>query len=200
MDVGVAPLPTAGESRLTTIPISMTNNDEAKLVRRAKDGDSGAFAQLYDQHQAAIYRYIFYRVGSEAAAEDLTSEVFVRLVESIDDFTYRGRPLVAWLYTIARNLVSDHHRRRGRAVIVPLDESLQADACDPEAAADQALSQERLAEALEQLTEDQRQVLLLKFMEGLDNATVAQVLDKSYGAVKALQHRGLASLQRILDS
>jgi RNA polymerase sigma-70 factor (ECF subfamily) len=178
----------------------MTNNDEAKLIRRAKDGDPTAFAQLYDEHQPAIYRYVLYRVGSDAVAEDLTSEVFVRLVESIDDFTYRGSPLLAWLYTIARNLVNDHHRCQGRAVVVPLDEGLQASDCDPEAAVSQTLSQERLTAAIEQLTEDQREVILLKFMEGMDNATVAQVLDKSYGAVKALQHRGLASLQRILDS
>jgi RNA polymerase sigma-70 factor (ECF subfamily) len=200
MDAHTTPLPTAGESRPTTIVIAMTNDDEAKLIRRAKGGDPTAFAQLYDEHQPAIYRYIFYRVGSDAVAEDLTSEVFVRLVESIDDFIYRGSPLLAWLYTIARNLVNDHHRSQGRAVMVPLDEGLQAGARDPEAAASLALSQERLSEAIEQLTEDQRQVILLKFMEGLDNATVAQVLNKSYGAVKALQHRGLASLQRILDS
>jgi RNA polymerase sigma-70 factor (ECF subfamily) len=178
----------------------MTDNVEARLIQRAKDGDPTAFAQLYDQHQPAIYRYILYRVGSDATAEDLTSEVFVRLVESIDDFSYQGRPLLAWLYTIARNLVSDHHRCHGRAVMVPLDEDLPASACDPEAAASLALSQERLAEAIEQLTEDQREVILLKFIEGLDNAAVAQALNKSYGAVKALQHRGLASLQRILDS
>ena len=178
----------------------MTDIDEAKLIRRAKEGDPDAFARLYDEHQPAIYRYIFYRVGSDAAAEDLTSEVFVRLVDSIDDWTYQGRPLLAWLYTIARNLVNDFHRSKGQAEMVPLDDSLQASSCDPEAAAGLALNQERLACALEELTEDQRQVILLKFMEGLDNMTVAQVLDKSYGAVKALQHRGLASLRRVLES
>jgi len=81
------------------------SRDETRLVQRAKEGDPAAFAELYDRYQPAIYRYIFYRVDNTATAEDLTSEVFVRLVERIDRFRYQGRPLLAWLYTIARNLV-----------------------------------------------------------------------------------------------
>jgi RNA polymerase sigma-70 factor (ECF subfamily) len=173
---------------------------EARLIQRAKDGDPAAFAEIYEQHQPAIYRYICYRVGADATAEDLCSEVFARMVEHIDGFEYQGRPLVAWLYTIARNLISDHHRRRGRAATVSLDETLEGDAPDPEGAASLALSQERLAGALERLTEDQRQVIVLRFLEGLDNVTVAQIMGKSYGAVKALQHRGLASLRRVLGA
>jgi RNA polymerase sigma-70 factor (ECF subfamily) len=180
--------------------ITSTSNEEAELIQRAKNGESAAFSEIYDRHQPAIYRYIFYRVSTEAVAEDLTSEVFVRMVDGIDDFTYQGRPLLAWLYTIARNLVNDHHRSAGRGEMVPLDESLEASVPDPEGAADLALNQRRLAAALDQLTEGQRQVLMLKFIEELDNRTVAQVLNKSYGAVKALQHRGLASLRRIFES
>jgi RNA polymerase sigma-70 factor (ECF subfamily) len=176
------------------------SRDEAQLVRRAKAGDAEAFSEIYDRHQPAIYRYICYRVGSDSTAEDLCSEVFTRMVEHIDGFEYEGRPLLAWLYTIARNLVYDHHRGNGRAEYVPLDESLEADAPDPEKVANLALNRERLAAALEELTEGQRQVIMLRFVEGLDNLTVAQVLDKSYGAVKALQHRGLASLRRVLES
>jgi RNA polymerase sigma-70 factor (ECF subfamily) len=174
-------------------------NDEARLIQRAKAGDATAFAALYDQHQPAIYRYICYRVGCAVTAEDLTSEVFVRLVEKIDGYTYRGRPLLAWLYTIARNLVSDHHRGDGGTELVALPDDLRADVMGPEDAADSALDQERLAGALEELTEGQRQVIVLRFLEGLDNQTVAQILDKSYGATKALQHRGLAALRRVLE-
>lgn len=174
--------------------------DEAELTRRAKEGDAHAFAEIYDRHQPAIYRYIVYRVPSDAVAEDLTSEVFVRLVDAIDGFTYRGRPILAWLYTIARNLVNDHHRKAGRAEMVALDESLEATSVDPESAANVALNRERLVDALDGLTEAQRQVIILKFFEGLDNKTVAQLLNKSYGAVKSLQHRGLAALRRCLDS
>ncbi len=175
------------------------SEEEARLIEQAKQGDAAAFAELYDRHYEAIHRYIFFRVGNAATAEDLTSEVFVRLVEKIDHFTYQGRPLLAWLYTIARNLVTDHHRRKGRATMLPLDESLKADTTQPEQAADQMLKQRHLTEVLEGLTEGQRQVIILKFFEGLDNKTVAQIMNKSVGAVKALQHRGLASMRRILE-
>ncbi|MCP4539279.1 MAG: hypothetical protein GY832_19255 [Chloroflexi bacterium] len=77
------------------------SQDEIRLIQRAKQGDRAAFAEIYDRHQPAIYRYIFYQVSDTATAEDLTGKVFVRLVEKIDRFTYRGRPLLAWLYTIA---------------------------------------------------------------------------------------------------
>jgi RNA polymerase sigma-70 factor (ECF subfamily) len=176
------------------------SDEERTLIRRAKAGDCDAFAEIYDRHQPAIYRYIAYRVSTDAVAEDLTSEVFVRLVDRIDDFTYRGRPILAWLYTIARNLVNDHHRRNGRNEIVPLDETLKASTPDPEGVAKDSLDFDRCVEALDQLTDGQREVIILKFLEGLDNQTVAQLLDKSYGAVKALQHRGLASMRRWLDA
>jgi RNA polymerase sigma-70 factor (ECF subfamily) len=175
------------------------SQDEARLIQRAKKGDPSAFAELYDRYQPAIYRYIFYRVDDVATAEDLTGEVFARLVEKIDRFAYRGRPLLAWLYTIARNLVTDHHRQAGRSLPLPLDDRLVADATGPEEAVEHRLTQHRLATAIAHLTEDQRQVILLKFMEGLDNEAVARTLGKSIGAVKALQHRALAALRCILE-
>lgn len=178
---------------------SKTLNEEAKLIQRAKAGDPSAFAEIYDRYQPVIYRYIFYRIGDESIAEDLTSEVFVRLVEKIDGFTYRGRPLLAWLYTIARNLITDYHRQTGSPRLLPLEESLVADSGDPEEAADRALAQRRLARAIARLTEDQRQVILLRFVEGMDTRSVARVLGKPVGAVKALQHRALVAMRRILE-
>ena len=175
------------------------SRDEASLIQRAKNGEPAAFAEIYDLHQPTIYRYIFYHVGDVATAEDLTSEVFVRLVERIDSFTYRGRPLLAWLYTIARNLVMDYHRRAGRSLLLSLDEQLVAGTPDPEEAVEHTLTQRRLAAAIACLTDDQRQVILLKFVEGLDGETVARTLGKSVGAVKSLQHRALAALRRILE-
>jgi len=175
------------------------SGDEAKLIQRAKKGDPAAFAEIYDRHQPAVYRYVYYRVSDAATAEDLTSDVFVRLVEKIDRFTYRGRPLLAWLYTIARNLVTDHHRRAGRFPQLPLDERLVARSDTPEEAVARRLAQQRLVAAIAHLTEDQRQVILLKFTEGLDNRTTAQILSKSVGAVKSSQHRALAALRCILE-
>jgi len=174
------------------------SNDEAALLQRAKQGDPAAFAELYDEYQPAIYRYVLYRVDDAATAEDLTGEVFVRLVEHIDRFTYRGLPLLAWLYTIARNLVADHHRRTGQSLPLSLAEQSPADTADPEESVEHSLTQRRLAAALTHLTEDQRQVILMKFVEGMDNERVAHTLGKSVGAVKALQHRALAVLRDIL--
>jgi RNA polymerase sigma-70 factor (ECF subfamily) len=171
---------------------------EVNLIRRAKRGDPAAFAEIYDRHHPAIYRYILFRVGDGAVAEDLAGEVFVRLVERIDRFPSRGRPLLAWLYTIARNLVADHLRRNGRATRVALDGGLVANGGRQDGASLTA-TQRRLAAALQELTEEERQVVMLKLFEGLDNQTVAMVVDEPVGAVKSLQHRGLTVLRRVLE-
>ncbi|MBU0494306.1 MAG: sigma-70 family RNA polymerase sigma factor [Chloroflexi bacterium] len=179
----------------------MESTDEARLIARAKKGDPAAFAELYDRHHEAIYTYVYYRVGGDApVAEDLTGDVFVRLVEHIDRFTYQGRPIRAWLYTIARNLVTDHRRTQARVTIAPLSDSL----CDrehsqPAAVVQQRLDQECLATALQHLTEEQQQVIVLKFIEGQSNAEIAALLDKTEGAIKSLQHRALAALRRAIE-
>jgi len=172
--------------------------EEATLLQRAKEGDPAAFAEIYDEYQPAIYRYVLYRVDDIATAEDLTSEVFVRLVKNIDRFTYRGLPLLAWLYTVARNLVADHYRHTRQLVPLSLAENSATDVTDPEEAAERGLTQHKLAVAMASLTEDQRRVVLMKFVEGMDNEMVARALGKSVGAVKALQHRALAVLRGIL--
>jgi RNA polymerase sigma-70 factor (ECF subfamily) len=174
-------------------------SDEAKLVASAQRGDRSAIAEIYERHHSAIYRYIYYRVGETSTAEDLTGTVFVRVVEHLDDFVYRGRPLLSWLYTIARNVVVDHHRRSSGPTMMPLDERLLTGAVDVERAAERALVQRQLAVALGRLTEDQRQVIVLKFIEEMSNEEVADVLGKTVGAVKSLQHRALAALHRVLS-
>ncbi|OQY35745.1 MAG: hypothetical protein B6243_04610 [Anaerolineaceae bacterium 4572_5.2] len=177
----------------------MTNQDaEQLLVERAKNSDPAAFTEIYDQCQPAIYRYIYYRVDDTAIAEDLTAEVFVRLVERIDRFNYRGQPVLAWLYTIAHNLLTDHYRRAGRVTFTPVDEKLPADNIDLEHLAELGLLKQQLDRGLQQLTEDQRQVIVLKFIEEFSNAEAAKLINKPIGAVKSLQHRGLAALHRIL--
>jgi RNA polymerase sigma-70 factor (ECF subfamily) len=176
------------------------SGDEARLIRRAKEGDPAAFAEIYGQHQLAIYRYVLARVGDVATAEDLTGEVFVRMVESIDQFTYRGRPLLTWLYTIARHLIVDHQRQRGRVTLLPSsEEQLVTDLGDPVRTMERGLTHRRLVAALTHLTDAQRQVITLKFVEGLSNAEVARRLGKTVGAIKSLQHRALAALRRVLE-
>lgn len=180
----------------------MSQNDVA-LVRRAKQGDQTAFVAIYEQYQPSIYTYVFYRVGDGMLAEDLTADVFVRLVDKIRTFTPGERPILAWLYTIAHNLVIDHYRHNGHTRPLPfddMDKSLTAsEASQPALAAEERLTQDCLREALRSLTEAQRQVILLKFVEGRSNAEVAALLGKDEGAVKSLQHRALAALNRILD-
>jgi len=175
--------------------------DEAHLIRQAQSGDARACAVLYDHHYDAVYRYCYYRLGDGQAAQDVAGEVFVRMVEKLDTFRPRGRPLLAWLYTIARNLVADRYRQQSRANTVALEAAvpLVDDSDGPERLVDRRLEAECLSLALVHLTEEQRQVILLKFMENLSNADVARMLDKSEGAIKSLQHRALAALRRAIE-
>lgn len=172
------------------------SNDEHEVIRRAKEGDAAAFATIYDRHYKDIYTYIYYRVGEVQAVEDLTSEVFLRLVEKIDGYAYRGRPILAWLYTIARNLVTDHQRKEAKANSLPLAEELLAQGQSLPDRVDRRLTGDCLASSLRHLTEDQQQVILHKFVEGRSNLETATLMEKTEGAVKSLQHRALAALHR----
>jgi RNA polymerase sigma-70 factor (ECF subfamily) len=177
-------------------------DDEARLIQSAQQGDAEACATLYNRNYDAVYRYCYYRVGDVNLAQDLTGEVFVRMVDKLDTFKVRGRPLLAWLYTIARNVVNDAYRHERQATHLPLNEAdaLSGDnEADLTRRVDRRLEADCLAAALKHLTEDQRQVILLKFMEGLNNAQVARLLSKTEGTVKSLQHRALGSLRRAIE-
>lgn len=173
-------------------------HDESLLIERAKRYDQKAISELYKRHVQNIYRYIYYRVGDVNVAEDLTAEVFLRALEGLAGFTYRGVPFSAWLYRIAHARVMDHFRQQARRELLPLDERLVATGKGPQAAVEARLDCEELQSAIAQLTTDQQQVIILKFVEGLSNAEAARILGKTEGAVKALQHRALNSLQRTM--
>lgn len=169
---------------------------EARLVRQARQGDRAAFGALYRQHVAAIYRYCWLHTGGpQAAAEDLTSSVFLRAWQSIGRYEERGRPLLAWLHTIARNLVTDYLRLRGRAE--SLDEALPAAASADDV--DLRIEHETLRNALAQLTEEQRQVVTYRFVLGYSGEETAAAMGKKAGAVRALQLRALQSLRALLE-
>jgi RNA polymerase sigma-70 factor (ECF subfamily) len=174
---------------------------DAGLIRRAQQGDQQALVDIYQRCQPSIYTYIFYRIGDQALSEDLTAEVFVRMIDKLPAFVQDKRPILAWLYTIARNLVIDHYRRAGKQVPLLIEESLMVDdeLNRPPALVEQRLNRQNLIKALRHLTEEQRQVIVLKFVEDRSNAEVAVLLDKTEGAVKSLQHRALAALQRVLE-
>lgn len=173
--------------------------DDQALLERARGGDQRAFETIYDQYRPAVYKYVFYRTGDVALAEDLTAEVFVQVVKNISTFEYRGRPLLAWIYRIASNLVSGHYRKNGQANLLPLHDGIVDNDADPAQTAQQLLNTRRLAAAMPRLTEPQRQVILLKFIDGLSNAEVGEIMGKTEGSVKSLQHRALAALRRVLD-
>jgi RNA polymerase sigma-70 factor, ECF subfamily len=174
----------------------MASND-ASLLRLAQRGDPNACVEIYNRHYPVIYTYIFYRVGEACLAEDLASEVFVRMVDKISTFDLRDRPLLAWLYTIAHHLVIDHYRRSRPETILPLDERIHADPQEhPVRQTELRLDQQSLYRAIGCLTEDQRRVILLKFIDDHSNAEIARLLGKDEGAVKSLQHRALDALRR----
>ena len=175
------------------------SDDELSLIQLARQGDAAACSTLYDRHYDAVFRYCYYRVGDVPLAQDLTAEVFVRMVENLETFDVRGRPLLAWLYAIARNLIADVYRKSGQEPQLSLNEAQLVGDDTLTQRVEQRLLAEDLAAALARLTEGQRQVILLKFVMNHDNAEVARMLGKPQGAIKSLQHRALAALRRALE-
>ena len=172
--------------------------DEESLVRRAQKHDQEAFAQLYEEHFDRIYRYITLRIGDEMEAEDLTQQVFLNTLRSISSFRWKGIPFSAWLFRIAHNQVVDYFRKRKRTA-VPLDEALASSDDNPQLVAEQKLDIEQILSASKQLTQAQREVISLRFASELSIAQVAEVMGKSQGAVKALQHSGIVALRKALS-
>jgi RNA polymerase sigma-70 factor, ECF subfamily len=175
-----------------------SHTSDSDLVVRAKAGDHGAFTQIYERYAAAIYRYIYFRVGEAELAEDLQAEVFLRMLEGIHRYEDRGWPISAWLYRIAHDRTVDTMRRRKKRQHVPLE--TWGGSCDgPESTVGIQLDYEELNRTLYDLTEDQRQVIILRFMSDMSIQEVATTLGRTEGSVKALQHRGLQSLARRLQ-
>jgi RNA polymerase sigma-70 factor (ECF subfamily) len=145
-----------------------------------------------------MYAYIYRRVGDAAQAEDLTSELFLRVLRAIQNEQAWHKSFSAWLYRAAHNLVVDHYRQRPAFPPVPLDEGLVASEDSPAAAFEEVLSAERLRDAIERLTPEQQEVLALRYGEGLKAREVGEIMGKTTGSVEALQRRGLAALRRQL--
>jgi RNA polymerase sigma-70 factor (ECF subfamily) len=165
------------------------------LVDRAKEGDRDAFEELYRLHVDQIYRYLHIRVGDSHDAEDLTTQTFLKMLESIGRYNRRSVPFGAWLFRIAHNLAVDHFRatRRSR----PADEVPEPVGGHEPSAEDRALdslAHERMLTLMNRLSDDQQKVLTLKFVLDFSNGEAATVLGKTEGSVKSLQHRALDSL------
>ncbi|MDP9266538.1 MAG: RNA polymerase sigma factor [Chloroflexota bacterium] len=168
------------------------------VIDRARRGDRGAFADLYDEHVDAVYRYVLYRLREASDAEDVTSEVFTKAFANIHRYRWQGKSFLAWLYTIARNAVTDR-RRRDRPTI-ELDNAFGVAEQGP-TAHDHAVHGEQvlaLRGAVKHLTGEQQEVLLLRFAENLSSRQVAVKLGKNEGAIRALQFRALGRLRKLL--
>jgi len=178
----------------------MAEPGQTDLVTRAQGGDAEAIGQLYDQHHEALFRYIWARVGERPLAEDLTGEVFMRMLNALPRYRATAAPFRAWLYQIARNLLVDHYRKMSGQIMAPLREAetTGAEAGDVTALVEQRLTLERVHQALARLDETQCEVVTLRFLSGLSLQEAAAALGKTENAVKALQHRGLMALREML--
>ncbi len=176
-------------------------DDERQLIQRAKQGEAAALSALYNKYVDRIFLYVRYRTGDDQIAEDITAEVFLRAIESIDKYEYQGVPFGAWLYRIAHARIIDFWRKSKHHQTAPLTDPLLQEGAysSSENIETDFLLQHSLAAALRQLTDDQQNVVILKFMQGLSNAEIAQMLGKTEGAVKGLQWRALEALARLLE-
>ncbi len=170
------------------------------LVELARKGDADAFGMLYDHYQASVYRFLFYRTRSSTLAEDLTSETFFRALRSMTNFRWQGKDFGAWLMTIARNLATDHFKAgRTRLEMTTEDMGQHDDSTEgPESQVLATLTNEVLLTALTQLPDEQRDCLVMRFLQGMSISETASVLARSDGAVKQLQLRGVRNLAKLM--
>ena len=170
------------------------------LVELARKGDVEAFGLLYDHYQGSVYRFLFHRTRSATLAEDLTSETFFRALRSMQGFRWQGKDFGAWLMTIARNLATDHFKAgRTRLEMTTEDMGQHDDATEgPEAMVLAGLTNEILLKALTELPDEQRDCLVMRFLQGMSIAETAAVLGRSDGAIKQLQLRGVRNLAKLM--
>lgn len=175
---------------------------ETTLVRLAKAGDTEAFASLYQVYLNAIYRYIYYRIDHVEDAQDLTEQVFLNAWEALPVYQDRGHPFSSWLYRIAQNMVVDYHHIKKESVIMGLTSPTKQVVNQGSLLKKiiQTQDTETLAQAISQLPDEQQQVIILRYIEGLNHGEVSQLLAKSEGACRMLQYRALATLNQLLNT
>jgi RNA polymerase sigma-70 factor, ECF subfamily len=172
--------------------------EERKQVRAAVSGNAAAFAELYDRHVVRVYRHIYYMVHDRTTSEDLTAQTFLKAWEAISRYKDQGAPFVAWLLRIAHNVSISHLRsERGHSELedVHIDHKAVG---NPEEALRQAEDQQEVRKAIMKLRDEQRQVIMLRFVEELDYPQVAEMVGKSIPAVRVIQHRALGNLRKIM--
>jgi RNA polymerase sigma-70 factor, ECF subfamily len=193
------PLP-VNVTEVPEVPEAREPGDSWDLVHSAQQGDVTAFGRLYDRYVDVVYRYVLFRVGDRELAEDVTSETFLRALRRITSVSYQGRDVGAWFVTIARNLVLDHvksSRFRLEVATAEVDDSRRVES-GPEQQVISKVTTAALLECVEQLGDDQRECIVLRFLQGLSVAETAEIMNRNEGAVKALQHRAVRRLAQLL--
>ena len=181
-----------------TLPAQIPASKEQELVQEAQAFSQEACAEIYDRYYMKIFDYCYARTGNRTVSEDLASDVFVEALRGIERYQYRGLPISSWLYRIAHNITVDHFRRNARRPTVPLlDESENPRLQSPDQA-DSSILWQDIRDALDQLTDDQQQVIILRFYQGLSHEETAAVMGRRSGAVRVLQKRALNSLRRLM--
>ena len=178
----------------------MQDSGDAELITRAQRGEVNAIGRLYDRHRESIFRYLYIRLDDRPLAEDMTGDVFLRMLDALPRYRMQGLPFRAWLYRIAHNLLVDYFRKMNHQATVPLDAVEEQGTDDnPDRTIEQILLSERLQAALTCLEPTQCEVVVLRFLAGLSLQETALTLGKTEAAIKALQHRGLSGLRQALE-
>lgn len=176
------------------------NNDPKDLMQLAKNGDTEAFGRLYELYFTPVYRYIYLRTKSKEEAEDLTQVVFIKVFKSIGGFQEQNKQPLAYFFTVARNTVIDHWRKKKEVLSDKPPETLSAESFEnPQNLIDQKSTAQAIYKSLENLTEEQQEVIILKFINDLTTAEIATVLDKKEDAVRQLQCRALKILKQYFN-
>ena len=179
-------------------PGKAASDDDRPLIERVRKGDQDAVRTLYERYFDRIYNYAYARLGRAEDAEDLAIDTMTRSLTRLDLFQDQGVAFSSWVYRIAHNATIDHYRRHGKVALVALEQAPPPQSADPSELAVEQLSNEELHIAIRDLTDEQQQVLILRFFQDLTAAQVAAIMGKTVGAVQALQHRALGSLERAL--
>jgi RNA polymerase sigma-70 factor (ECF subfamily) len=178
---------------------SLPLQDEENLVRRAQQRDTEAFSQLYEAYFDKIYRYIALRIRNETEAEDMTQQVFMKMLQSISSYKIKGVPFSAWIYRIAHNQIVDFLRQQNKKSTVDIEGIPLPDMGeDPQHIMEQEVDIKQLKQATRKLTAFQQEVLSLRFTGELSIAECASIMGKSEGAIKALQHSAVVALRKAL--
>lgn len=174
-------------------------HSERLIVDAARTGSEAALSELYTLYFPRVYRYILARTGNSYDAEDLTTEVFIKVLEAIERFEWREAPFSAWLFRIAHNAVISQRRKDGaRGRSAPLTEGLALDSQGPDELVENRLALNEIMDAARKLPEAQRQVIALRFGSGLSVAETARAMNKGEGNVKVIQHKAIAKLREMV--